>query len=201
MAKRSGRTAFWLGFLVYAVSFFLSFVGGPGDYTPKPPFGADCAFDWFFFPWIYVHWHSMASFLADAPIENVSIAISGWINPVFFLVVILQVIGKTPRLSKVLRYVILLMLPFSWVLFLDQHVYPREGYFLWIGAMLLVLFSTELENRQFQMESVSRQKSVHKSLCFCPVRLCNSCVAYSEKSIPCVRERCYASPSSDYRGG
>jgi hypothetical protein len=155
MAKRSGRTAFWLGFLVYAVSFFLSFVGGPGVYTPKSPSGADCAFDWFFFPWIHVHWHSMASFLTDAPIENVSIAISGWINPVFFLAVILQVIGKTPRLSKVLRYVILLMLPFSWVLFLDQHVYPREGYLLWIGAMLLVLFSTELENRQFQMESVS----------------------------------------------
>jgi hypothetical protein len=55
----------------------------------------------------------MASFLTDAPIENVSIAISGWINPVFFLAVILQVIGKTPRLSKVLRYVTLLMLPFS----------------------------------------------------------------------------------------
>ena len=97
----------------------------------------------------------MASFLTDAPIENVSMAISGWINPVFFLAVILQVIGKTPRLSKVLRYVTLPMLPFSWVLFLDQHVYPREGCFLWIGAMLLVLFSTELENRQFQMESVS----------------------------------------------
>jgi hypothetical protein len=32
----------------------------------------------------------MASFLTDAPIENVSIAISGWINPVFFLAVIFQ---------------------------------------------------------------------------------------------------------------
>jgi len=107
----------------------------------KTTFRCDCAFDWFFFPWICVHWHSMASFLTDAPIENVSMAISGWINPVFFLAVILQVIGKTPRLSKVLRYVTLLMLPFSWVLFLDQHVYPREGYFPWIGAMLLVLFN------------------------------------------------------------
>jgi hypothetical protein len=155
MAKRSGRTAFWLGFLVYAVSFFLSFVGGPGVYTSEPPSGADCAFDWFFFPLIYVHTHSMASFLTDAPIENVSIAISGWINPVFFLAVILQVIGKTPRLSKVLRYVILLMLSFSWVLFLDQHVYPREGYFLWIGAMSLVLFSSGQEIRQTALESAS----------------------------------------------
>jgi hypothetical protein len=149
-----GRPFGWDSWFMQLPSFF-SFVGGPGVYTPKPPSGADCAFDWFFLPWIYVHWHSMASFLTDATIENVSIAISGWINPVFSLAVLLQVIGKTPRLSKVLRYVILLMLPFSWVLFLDQHVYPREGYFLWIGAMLLVLFSTELENRHFQMESVS----------------------------------------------
>jgi hypothetical protein len=155
VAKRSGWTAFWLGFLVYAVSFFLSFVGGPGAYTPKPPSGTDCAFDWFCVPWIYVHLNRMGSFLTDAPIENASIAISGWINPLFFLAVLLQVIGKTPRLSKVLRYVILLMLPFCWVVFLDQHVYPREGYYLWIGAMLLVLFSTELEKRQSQMEPVS----------------------------------------------
>jgi hypothetical protein len=155
MAKRSGRTVFWLGFLIYAASLFLSFVGGPGVYTPKPDSGADWAFDWFFLPWIYVHLHSMGNFLTDAPIENVSIAISGWINPVFFLTVLFLVVGKTPRLSKVLRYVILLMLPFCWIVFLYRHVYPREGYFLWAGGMLLVLFSSELENRQNALESAS----------------------------------------------
>jgi hypothetical protein len=155
MDKRSGRTVFWLGLLLYAASFFLSFVGGRGIYTPKPPSGADCAFDWFFFPWIYVHFHSMGSFWTDAPIENVSIAISGWINPVFFIAVLFQVIGKALELTRILRNVILLMFPFCWIGFMYWHVYPREGYFLWIGAMLLVLFSSELENRRSAVESVS----------------------------------------------
>ena len=155
MDKGSGRTVFWLGLLLYAASFFLSFVGGRGVYTPKPPSGADCAIDWFLFPWIYVHFQSMGSFWTDAPIEHVSIAISGWINPVFFLAVLLQLIGKTPELIRILRNVILLMLPFCWIEFLYWHVYPREGYFLWIGAMLLVLFSSEVGNRRSATESVS----------------------------------------------
>jgi hypothetical protein len=155
MDKRSWRTVFWLGLLLYAASFSLSFVGGRGVYTPKPPSGADCAFDWFFFPWIYVHFRSMGSFWTDAPIENVSIAISGWINPVFFLAVLFQVIGETLKLTRILRNVILLMFSFCWIEFLYWHVYPREGYFLWIGAMLLVLFSSEVENRRSVTESVS----------------------------------------------
>jgi hypothetical protein len=153
--KRLGRPAFWLGLLLYAVSFFLFFVGGRGVYTPKPPSGVDCASDWFFFPWVYVHLHSVGSFWTDAPIENVSIAISGWINPAFVLAVLFKVIGKTLRLTRILRNLILLMLPFSWIVFLYQHVYPREGYFLWIGAMLLVLFSSELEGPPSALESVS----------------------------------------------
>src|ERR1700686_5520920 len=136
MDKRSGRTVFWLGLLLYAASFILSFVGGRGVYTPKPPSGADCAFDWFFFPWIYVHFHSM------------TIAISGWINRFFFLAVLLQVIGKTLELTRILRNVIRLMFPFCWIVFLHQHVHPRGGYFLWIGGMLLVLFSSQVENRR-----------------------------------------------------
>jgi hypothetical protein len=97
----------------------------------------------------------MGSFWTDAPIEHVSIAISGWINPVFVIAAVFQVIGKTLELTRILRNVILLMFPFCWVEFLYTHVYPREGYFLWVGAMLLVLFSSELENRRSALESVS----------------------------------------------
>jgi hypothetical protein len=175
MDKRSGRKVFWLGLLLYAASFFLSCVGGRGVFTPKPPSGADCAVDSFFFPWIYVHHHSVGSFLTDAPIENVSIAISGWINPVFFLAVLFQVIGKTLELTRILRNVILLMFPFCWIVFLHRHVYPREGYFLWIGGMLLVLFSSELENRRSATECVEL-KIRRKSLCLGRVRNSNSCV-------------------------
>jgi hypothetical protein len=65
------------------------------------------------------------------------------------------VVGKTHQLTKMLRNVILLMLPFCWIVFLYRHIYPREGYFLWTGGMLLVLFSSELENRQSALESAS----------------------------------------------
>jgi hypothetical protein len=43
-----------------------------------------------------------------------------------------------------LRIVILIFLPFSWVVFVTRHIYPREGYFLWSIGMLLTLFSVEL---------------------------------------------------------
>ena len=155
MDKRSGRTVFWLGLLLYTASFFLPMSVGWGIFASERPSVAGCAVDWFFFPWIYAHLNSMGNFLTDAPIENVSIAVSGWINPVFGIAWLFQVVGKTHQLTKMLRNVILLMLPFCWIVFLSRHVYPREGYFLWTGGMLLVLFSSELENRQSALESAS----------------------------------------------
>jgi hypothetical protein len=148
MSPQTRRLVFWAGFLMYAWSFFLSFVGGPGVYTPKLPSGAHCAFDWFFFPMVYVHLHSVSDFFTDAPIENVSVAASGWINPVFLLAVLFLVIGRTPKLAKTLRYAILLMLPFPWAVFRHQHMWPREGYILWTIGMVLVLFSGELEKKR-----------------------------------------------------
>lgn len=155
MMKRSERTVFWIGFLAYAASFLLPFAGGPGIYRPKPSSGAETAVDWFFFPLIYAHLHSLSSFWIDAPIKNVSIAISSWINPLFFLTVLFQAIGKTPQLTKTLRTIILSMLPFCWIAFLVQRVYPREGYLLWTGGILLVLFSRELERRRSRWASAS----------------------------------------------
>jgi hypothetical protein len=133
-----------MGLLLYAASFFISFVGARGVYEPKPPSGAACAVDWFFFPWVYVHLHSVSSFWTDAPIENASTAISGWVNPLFLLAVLSLAVGKTHQLTKVLRNVILILLPFCWVVLLTRHIYPREGYFLWTIGMLLTLFSVEL---------------------------------------------------------
>jgi len=66
------RTVFWVGFLIYIVSFFLPFEGGRGVYTPTPPSGADCAADWLFFPWVYLHIHNLSTFLKDAPIGKLT---------------------------------------------------------------------------------------------------------------------------------
>jgi hypothetical protein len=34
------------------------------------------------------------------------------------------------------------MIPFSWIVFYVEQLNPREGYFLWIAGMMLILFST-----------------------------------------------------------
>jgi len=149
MNGQNGRRVFCVGFLTYIGSFFLSSVGGRGVFTPKPPSGFDSAFDCFWFPWTYVHLNGMNAFWTDGAVSNLSIAISGWVNPIFLLTILSQLVGRTSELTKVLRYVVLLMQPFCWIVFLTSHVYPREGYFFWVTGMLLVLFSKELENRQF----------------------------------------------------
>ena len=111
-------------------------------YTPKLPTGADCAVDWFFFPWIYIHFHNLGSFLSDASLENVSVAVSGWINPIFVLATrraVVRVVGKTPSLTAILRAVIFIFLSFCLPIFLERRIYPREGCVLWVAGMLLVL--------------------------------------------------------------
>jgi hypothetical protein len=65
-------------------------------------------------------------------VEPFSIASSGFINPLFFAWVF--------RPPKVLRTVLLAMMPFCWVVFYLEPLYPREGYFLWTASMLAVLF-------------------------------------------------------------
>ena len=136
---RFARPLFWIGVLLYVIGLFFPVLGGRGV-ASQPTSGAAWAIDWFLFPWIYVHWHSMRSFLSDLPIENISVAISGWINPVFFLACASLLVHKTARLTKVLRYAVLFMIPFSWIAFMYRHVYPREGYVLWVVGMVLILY-------------------------------------------------------------
>jgi len=47
------------------------------------------------------------------------------------------------------------MIPFSWIIaFYVFHSYPREGFFLWIIEMVMVLFSEEIVT-SFNSERVS----------------------------------------------
>jgi hypothetical protein len=80
-------------------------------------------------------------------LDFVATLITGWINPAFLVTVALASFSRHRRLIAVLRIVVLLMVPFSWIEFHYQSVYPREGYFLWTVGMLLVLFSRELSRR------------------------------------------------------
>jgi hypothetical protein len=76
------------------------------------------------------------------PFLYLSILISGLINPIFLGYTTLAFLKRTPRTARVLRFALLLMIPFCWVVFHSLQVYPREGHVLWVIAMLLVLFSS-----------------------------------------------------------
>jgi hypothetical protein len=135
------RKILWAGMLVYAVSFVLVAVGGGGLFAGAPGFA--CA----------VEAISAPLHLSDIGIlafENISLHISGLINPVFLATVILMLVKPSHRLVLIAKVALLLMAPFCWVVFHYEGLYPREGYFLWIFGMLLVLFSTNLATRRNQ---------------------------------------------------
>jgi hypothetical protein len=77
--------------------------------------------------------------------------ISGLINPVFLVAAITR--------SAVLRIVLLCMVPFCWIMFLDERLYPREGHLLWISGMVLVLFSVRSRAQQRSLAASGRPRA------------------------------------------
>jgi hypothetical protein len=76
------------------------------------------------------------------PVPYFSLLVAGWINPVFLTAAFLMLAETHQRLVVVLKVAVLLMIPFTWLFFASfGDSYPREGYFLWVFGMLLVLFS------------------------------------------------------------
>ena len=123
---------FWLGLLIYISSFFLTAVVGRGLSLISVR-GYDCAYLSLVAPWRKDYWGSV--------ISSVPLEISGLINLVFWAAVLLILRGTPQRLVRTLRIAILLMIPFSWIVFYIEQLIPREGYVLWIAGMILALFS------------------------------------------------------------
>jgi len=156
MTPKRGRLFFWGGFFLYAISFWLTAVRGHGVFTTDSPSIAGWTFDAFLTPLIYLHWNSGEHFLEDLNIAKMSFFLNGWINPLFLLTMVLMLVDRTPRLTRILRYTTLLMVPFCWVALLYQSVYPREGYVLWTLGMVLVLFPSDLDKQIKRESSVNR---------------------------------------------
>jgi hypothetical protein len=132
------RHVLWIGLSLYGLSFFLVAVKDSSfGITMR---GYECALNTFFGPWEPdAHSYGRFSFL--------SLLISGWINPVFLITAIFVWFSRLQPVITVLRIVVVLMIPFCWVVFHYEGVYPREGHFVWVIGMLLVLFSGEIARR------------------------------------------------------
>jgi hypothetical protein len=128
--KKQNRL-FWLGLVIYIASFFLAAVIGR-ELSFVSLRGYYCAFVSLVAPW--------GADYRDSLTKSVPLEISGLINLVFLAAVVLILRATHQRLVRALRIAILLMIPFSWVVFYVEQLNPREGYFLWLAGMILVLF-------------------------------------------------------------
>lgn len=82
--------------------------------------------------------------LKESPLQYFSILLSGWVNPAFLVTLLLVLIKPRWVVTTVLRYVVTFMFVFCWIVFYQLHLYPRQGYFLWMFGILLALYSSKL---------------------------------------------------------
>lgn len=81
------------------------------------------------------------SSFGESPVQFLAMLFSGWINPLFLITLLAQLVRPKGRLAFVLRILLLFLFPACWVVFFAMNLYPREGYFVWIAGILLVVFT------------------------------------------------------------
>ena len=134
------QVLFRLGLGIFVLSFFLLATGDPKGWTGRLR-GYECAYFAVQSPLTSTPFSPGSADYAP-PFLYLSILISGLINPVFLGYTTLAFLKRKPRTTRVLKFALLSMIPFCWVVFHSLEVYPREGHVLWVIGMLLVLFSS-----------------------------------------------------------
>jgi hypothetical protein len=137
MSIQRSEKVLLVALIVFAIAFFLPAIWIP-HVSPRTATGYWCAYVTLVSPWT-------ADGLKDlptAPIKYFSILLSGWINPLFLISIVLSRREKTVRPSRTLRTVALILMPTCWIVFYTQGVYPFVAYFIWTAAMIVALFSS-----------------------------------------------------------
>jgi hypothetical protein len=81
------------------------------------------------------------TFLHNDPVAYFSVLISGWINPVFLLGLLVLLVRPQSRLSWVFRLLIPLMFVACWIVFQKIHFYAYTGFYAWMCGILMAMFS------------------------------------------------------------
>jgi hypothetical protein len=132
------RVVLLVAMILFLVSFFLPavFISGfsaglagylCGYFALVSPWANDWVKDW-----------------SAQPIAYLAVFVSGLINVVFLITAVLLWRNRAQKATRILRIVLLLMLPACWVVFAGNHMTPGPGYFLWTASMGLALFSESL---------------------------------------------------------
>ena len=131
----------FLGLVLFAFSFRLIAVREAGAGPSDPGIrGYTCAYVALLSPW----GSDGLRMLREGPLDYFAILLSGSINPVFLIAVVVLLVRPKGSLAGMLRVMLLIMFLACWIVFYKEHLHPREGYLLWTAAMLLVLFSNKL---------------------------------------------------------
>ncbi len=76
--------------------------------------------------------------------QHAALFVAGWINLVFLLAVGTKLLWGHKRGFKMLRIVLILMIPSCFLVSHYQGFYFREGFYAWVLGMMVVLFSDDL---------------------------------------------------------
>jgi hypothetical protein len=151
------KVPFRLGLVIYILSFFLVATGDREGLTGRMR-GYECAYLSLECPVTCTPFSSTSANYTP-PFLYLSILISGLINPVFLGYTTLTFLKRKPRTARVLKFTLLSMIPFCWVVFYFFNIYPREGHALWVIGMLLVLFSSWKQVPSRSLEAGTDQPS------------------------------------------
>src|ERR1051326_6851066 len=137
--------------LIFTLSFFLPAIWIP-HVTPHTETGYWCAYVTLVFPW----GSDGLKELSSAPVEYFAILLSGWINPLFLISMLLLRRKNGGKFTRTLRIVIICLFPACWVVFATEHVSPSIAYFIWKAAMVTALFSGSFSASKLKGDQQSR---------------------------------------------
>jgi hypothetical protein len=132
--KKSRHVGFRVGLLLYGVSFLLPTVSDPLN-SRRVLRGYETAV-----VALGLCWPLQNPVLDSSGVEYASVVISALINLVFPAAAYCSFLGDASRVTWILRSLLLLMLPFCWIVFHYLGLRPYVGYYAWTVAMLLTLF-------------------------------------------------------------
>jgi len=82
------------------------------------------------------------------PEPVVLVVLSGWINPIILLVLILSVVPRVSIVRRFMGVIVLISMVGTWVFFAQEKLTPLIGHFLWIAGAILILLPEVLTARQ-----------------------------------------------------
>jgi hypothetical protein len=133
-SRSSGRNPFfWAG---YTMSYFLIAVNDHGLGVHRS--GYNCALLALLGPPLLLR---VSHPYTDNFLGGLSAILMFFINPAFFLFVVIQFTVQIERALVFFKSLILCSIPMCWVFFFYSQWQPREGHVLWVLGMLLVLFA------------------------------------------------------------